>query len=56
MSLSLAVFLRVEERLLVGKPGKNVSSLGLHFIICEMAILIIIMMAIIFDPQTEMAE
>lgn len=56
MGVSLASFLRVEERLRVGKLGENVSSQGLHFFICEMAIVTIITMARIFDPQTEMAK
>lgn len=36
--------------------GKNFSSLGLFFFICEMGRVIIVMTAIIFELQTEMAE
>lgn len=39
-----------------GKCFENFSSLDLHFFICEMGIVIIIMTEIISEPQSEMAE
>lgn len=49
--LILRFILKVEERLPVRILEKIFSSLGFHFFIWEMGIVIIIMIAIIFDPK-----